>query len=105
MAKFFQRNTSVTKPVLTPFFMDAIWPDTWPEIGTLRPRSVRGNVNSALGRISIARTPLDAQKAVTGQALPGAINIGYVDGHSAKIPLQRLKTVYWHAGYVPVDDV
>ena len=33
------------------------------------------------------------------------INIGYVDGHSSKIPLQKLKTVYWHVGYVPVDDL
>ena len=52
--------------------------------------------------------PLDAspaEAAVTGQHLPSAINIGYVDGHSSKIPLQKLKTVYWHLGYVPVDDV
>jgi prepilin-type processing-associated H-X9-DG protein len=48
---------------------------------------------------------LRRQQAVSGQHLPSAINIGYVDGHSAKIPLQKLKTVYWHVGYVPVDDV
>jgi len=29
-AKFFQKDTSIAMPVLTPFFMDAIWPDTWP---------------------------------------------------------------------------
>jgi hypothetical protein len=43
--------------------------------------------------------------AATGKPLPGAIDIGYVDGHSSKIPLQKLKTVYWHVGYVPVSDV
>ena len=25
--KFFQQDTAVTYPALTPFFMDAIWPD------------------------------------------------------------------------------
>jgi len=105
-AKFFQKDTAIPMPVLTPFFMDAIWPDTWPEI-TDTPASdlFLGNVNSALGRISITRHPLMHQKAVTGQPLPGAINIGYVDGHAGKIPLQKLKTVYWHVGYVPVDDI
>jgi prepilin-type N-terminal cleavage/methylation domain-containing protein len=105
-AKFFQKDTSIAKPVLTPFFMDAIWPDTWPEIGDTPAADLfLGNVNSALGRISIARHPLMRQKAVTGKPLPSAINISYVDGHSSKIPLQKLKTVYWHVGYVPVDDV
>jgi len=105
-AKFFQKDTAIAKPVLTPFFMDAIWPDTWPEIGDTPATDLfAGNVNSALGRISIVRHPLMRRSAVSGKPLPGAINIGYVDGHSAKIPLQKLKTVYWHVGYVPVDDV
>jgi len=104
--KFFQKDTLVTMPALTPFFMDAIWPDTWPEISD-KPSSdlFLGDVNSALGRISIARHPLNRSRAFSGKPVPGAINIGYVDGHSGKLPLQKLKTVYWHAGYVPVDDV
>ena len=104
--KFFQKDTLVTMPALTPFFMDAIWPDTWPAISD-RPASdlFLGDVNSALGRISIARHPLRRTRSVSGQPLPSAINIGYVDGHSGKMPLQKLKTVYWHAGYVPVEDI
>jgi prepilin-type N-terminal cleavage/methylation domain-containing protein len=105
-AKFFQKDTAIAMPVLTPFFMDAIWPDTWPAItDTPATDLFLGNVNSALGRITIARHPLKRQQAVIGQHLPSAINIGYVDGHSGKIPLQKLKTLYWHVGYVPVDDV
>ena len=105
-AKFFQKETAVAKPVLTPFFMDAIWPDTWPEIGDTPASDLfLGNVNSALGRISITRHPLMHRQAVTGKPLAGAINIGYVDGHSSKIALQKLKTVYWHVGYLPVDDI
>jgi prepilin-type N-terminal cleavage/methylation domain-containing protein len=105
-AKFFQKDTLITMPALTPFFMDGIWPDTWPEI-TDAPSSdlFMGNVNSALGRISIARHPLVRTRSTSNKPLPSAINIGYVDGHSGKLPLQKLKTVYWHVGYVPVEDV
>lgn len=104
-AKFFQKDTLITMPALTPFFMDAIWPDTWPEVGDTPPSDLfLGNVNSSLGRISIARHPLLRQHSVSQKPLPSAINVGFVDGHSAKVPLQKLKTVYWHAGYIPVDD-
>jgi prepilin-type processing-associated H-X9-DG protein len=33
-----------------------------------------------------------------GYPFSSAINIGYVDGHSRKTPLQKLKAVYRHAG-------
>ena len=105
-AKFFQKDTLIAMPALTPFFMDAIWPDTWPEISDTPAADLfLGDVNSALGRISIARHPLNRTRTASGKPLPSAINIGYVDGHSGKIALQKLKTVYWHVGYVPVDDV
>ncbi len=105
-AKFFQKDTLVTMPALTPFFMDGIWPDTWPAItDTPAADLFIGNVNSALGRISIARHALMRQRSVNQKPLPSAINIGFVDGHSGKVPLQKLKTVYWHVGYVPVEDV
>jgi len=105
-AKFFQKDTLISKPALTPFFMDAIWPDTWPEIvDTPAADLFVGNVNSGLGRISIARHPLVRTQSRFGKPLPSAINIGYADGHSGKLPLQQLKTVYWHVDYMPVDDV
>jgi len=104
--KFFQKDVAVTQPALTPFFMDAIWPDTWP-VATELPASdlYLGNVNSALGRICIARHPLQKNaRSTNARPLPGAIQMSYVDGHSAKLPLQQLKTVYWHKGYVPISD-
>jgi prepilin-type processing-associated H-X9-DG protein len=45
------------------------------------------------------------QSEAEGLNHSSAINIGYVDGHSSKIPLQKLRTVYSHVGYVPADDV
>lgn len=106
-AKFFQKDVAVTQPALTPFFMDAIWPDTWPVITDLPAADLfLGNVNQALGRITIARHPLQKNAhATSGTRIPGAIEVSYVDGHAGKLPLQKLKTVYWHKGYVPTDDV
>jgi prepilin-type N-terminal cleavage/methylation domain-containing protein len=104
--KFFQKDTAVSQPSLTPFFMDAIWPDTWPGAGDVPPPNLYlGDVNSSLGRICIARhTLMRTSKVTNGKALPSGINMSYVDGHSGKIPLQNLKTVIWHKGYVPIGD-
>jgi len=105
-SKFFQKDVAVTQPALTPFFMDAIWPDTWPTRTDLPSTDLYlGNVNQALGRICIARHPLQKNaRAANGRPLPGAINMSYVDGHSAKLPLQKIKTVIWHKGYAPIGD-
>ena len=35
------------------------------------------------------------------QRLPGAINVGFFDGHAEKVPLERLWQLYWHKGYEP----
>jgi prepilin-type N-terminal cleavage/methylation domain-containing protein len=106
-AKFFQKDTAVAKSSLTPFFVDAIWPDTWPTIQDKPPTDLfLGNVNSALGRVCIARHPLMSNaKTTPSKPVPGAIIMSYVDGHGGKLPLQKLKTVYWHVNYVPVDDL
>ncbi len=104
--RFFQKETSIRQPSLTPFFMDAIWPDTWPAITDLPPANLfTGDVNSALGRCCIARHPLNkAAKSTSAKPVPGAINMSYADGHAGKLPLQKIKTVIWHQDYRPTDD-
>jgi prepilin-type N-terminal cleavage/methylation domain-containing protein len=104
--KFFQKDVAVQKPDLTPFFFDAIWPDTWPAITDLPPTDMfLGAVNGSLGRCCISRHPLKkSARVTTGQKLPGAINMSYVDGHSSRLPLQNIKTVYWHKDYQPTGD-
>jgi prepilin-type N-terminal cleavage/methylation domain-containing protein len=106
LPKFFQKDTAITQPALTPFFMDAIWPDTWPKAdGTVPTDLFNGNVNSSLGRIMLARHPLTpGARAVNGQKIPGAINMVYSDGHSSRLPLQRMKSVIWHRDYRPIED-
>jgi len=105
LPKFFQKDTLVTQPSLTPFFMDSIWPDCWPTISDVPPTDLyNGDVNTSLGRICITRHSLMHAKSFNGRPLPGAIITSYVDGHAAKLPLQAIKTVIWHRDYVPVGN-
>jgi prepilin-type N-terminal cleavage/methylation domain-containing protein len=104
--KYFAKDTAIVKPTLTPVFMDAIWPDTWPQISDLPATDLfNGNVNAALGRCTIARHPLTrGARAVSGQRIPGSIVMSYADGHAGKLLLQNIKTVIWHNGYLPTGD-
>ena len=106
LPKFFQKDSAITQPALTPFFMDALWPDTWPQSSDTPPHDLfLGDVNSSLGRICLARHPfVPGAKSANGKALPSAINMAFADGHAGKIPLQRLKSVVWHKDYQPIWD-
>lgn len=106
MPKFFQKDSAITQAALTPFFMDAIWPDTWITASDLPQQDLfLGDVNLALGRVCLARHPfITNAKSTPGRPLPSAINMGYADGHAGKLPLQKIKTVIWHNGYQPIWD-
>ena len=103
--KFFQKDTAVVFPSTTPFFMDALWPDLWPMKEDMPPADLYlGDVNSSLGRCCLARHPLMRVRSQRNQPLPSAIDMSYIDGHSAKIRLQDLKRPTWHVGYTPIGD-
>jgi prepilin-type N-terminal cleavage/methylation domain-containing protein/prepilin-type processing-associated H-X9-DG protein len=104
--KFFQKDSAIPFPATTPFFMDALWPDTWPGQSDLPPTDLYlGTTGTSLGRICLARHPLKrSAKIKTGEKLPSAINMSYADGHAAKLKLQDIKKVTWHIGYNPIAD-
>jgi prepilin-type N-terminal cleavage/methylation domain-containing protein/prepilin-type processing-associated H-X9-DG protein len=100
--KFFQKDSAITRPVQTPSFYDAIWPDGWPKITDLLASDLTiGNANTSLGRCSISRHPLKAGTAVQNQTVPGAINMSFADGHVSNWKLQNIKNVVWHVGFIP----
>jgi prepilin-type N-terminal cleavage/methylation domain-containing protein/prepilin-type processing-associated H-X9-DG protein len=104
---YYARDTSIAQPGLTPVFMDTIWPDTWPQRTDVPATDLfngGGPTAGPFGRICVARHPLLRVNVTTGQRLPGAINMSYADGHATRLPLQKIKTVLWHVGYVPGDD-
>jgi len=103
---FFQKEAAITKPALTPTFMDAIWPDAWPlATDMLATDLVNGDVSTSLGRLSIARHSIRQNaQAVVGQAVNGAIQMGFGDGHASLLRLQDIKSVVWHKNYTPISN-
>lgn len=104
-AKFFQKDSAIESPSTTPFFMDALWPDLWPDRHDLPPTDLfLGNVNSSLGRCTLARHPPARVRVQQGERLPSAINMSYADGHASRIALRDIKIPTWHVGYIPIAD-
>ena len=100
--KFFQKESGITRTSDTPTFYDAIWPDAWPQITMqLAGDLTVGDKATAFGRMSIARHPMKPGKAVLNQSVPGAINMGFADGHASLKKLQDIKNVVWHVGFTP----
>jgi prepilin-type N-terminal cleavage/methylation domain-containing protein/prepilin-type processing-associated H-X9-DG protein len=104
--KFFKKESSVIHPSETPTFFDAIWPDAWPRITDRLANNLSvGDYNTALGRCSISRHPFNSgARAITGQPVPGGINMAFVDGHASSWKLQNIKMLYWHLTFIPNAD-
>jgi len=106
-SKCFQKEAGITRPTETPTFFDAIWPDTWPKQDSwLYSDLSKGSVTPllGLGRLSIARHPARSGKASVGKPVPGAINMGFADGHVSRWKLQDIKNLVWHVGFTPTPD-
>ncbi len=107
LPRFFQKDAAIQHPTLTPFFMDAIWPDLWPsqsEVPTPGMDMSIGNVNASFGRCLIARHPTMRATTVSGQKLPSGINYSFADGHAGYVQHQKIKTLTWHRNYQPIGD-
>lgn len=106
ISRYFQKESNISRPVDSPIFFDAIWPDTWPDNTMMLANDLaNGDVNSGLGRVSIARHPLLGNaKAIQGQPVPGAINMSFADGHASLWKLQNIKNVVWYNGDTPNAD-
>jgi prepilin-type processing-associated H-X9-DG protein len=106
----FRNESGVQNPVLTPMFMDS----TWINLDPVKSDSPAGNLytgdptQEGMPRVTIVRhggmAPGSAPRnipPVTASipSLPGAINMGFVDGHAEKVKLQNLWTYYWHRNW------
>jgi prepilin-type processing-associated H-X9-DG protein len=100
----FKDLVSVDFPSKTPVFCDGMWPDAWPKAGQRVARNLEtGDNGSGMGRVSLARhnvnAKFDLSNRPSGQ-FGAAINIGFIDGHAASVPLEELYAQYWHATWV-----
>jgi prepilin-type N-terminal cleavage/methylation domain-containing protein len=109
-ADYFRKDSRVQNSSQTPMFMDSEWVDLWPletdppypDMYHGAPAGGTGFSNPAMiGRCLLPRhgwrTPAAAPRNFPiNQVLPGAINVGLVDGHAETSKLQTLWRYYWH---------
>ena len=124
----YRNDASVQNPTLTPMFFDAYWINCCPgendSPSSGSPASglgsgagggagggaaynlYSGNASyEGLNRVTVARHGVTSapRSLAKGSALPGAVNIGFTDGHAENIKLQKLWSLYWHRGWIPQD--
>jgi prepilin-type N-terminal cleavage/methylation domain-containing protein/prepilin-type processing-associated H-X9-DG protein len=112
---FYAKDTSIRNPVMTPVFVDGVWPDMWPTLDANNsPSGIADLLNGfnrtastgPIGRCVVARhggkPPQGAPTtAIVSSPFPGAVNISLADGHVDLAKLDNLWSYYWHLGYVP----
>ncbi len=110
---YYLKDTAVKKTSETPIFMDSVWVDLWPwETDAPYPDLfMAGKINNqqinnppTIGRCVTPRhgsKPPGAapRNFVTTQVLPGAINLGFMDGHAETVKLQNLWHYQWHKNW------
>jgi len=107
----YKKTESIENTSQTPVFVDANWVDLspketdrpWPDLYLGAPFGT-GN-DDGMGRCTIARhsvnDPRSAPRALTlDQKLPGAVAIGFADGHCRLTRLENLWLLNWHRGWL-----
>jgi prepilin-type N-terminal cleavage/methylation domain-containing protein len=106
---FFHKMASVRQPAQTPLLSDANFAITWPlKTDAAAPDLYLGqtavaNQRLGIGCCTILRhggpTATSSVKYTAGQPLPGAINMGFDDGHGELVRLQSLWNYDWHVNW------
>jgi prepilin-type N-terminal cleavage/methylation domain-containing protein/prepilin-type processing-associated H-X9-DG protein len=104
----FQSESQLVKPTMTPVLADGIFAYTYPEETDLPASDLYSNPtnSSPLLGMNIFNIPRhgDAPSTASGywpasRPLPGAVNVGFYDGHAQVAKLDYLWQLYWHVGY------
>jgi prepilin-type processing-associated H-X9-DG protein len=108
---YYVKDTAIMHTALTPVFVDAIWPDCWPQLsdtpqqGPISPPGSDPSIGYEIDRVLLARHPLLANATVVqNQPVPGESNMSFADGHANRIRMQDIKTFYWSQGFTPVSN-
>jgi prepilin-type N-terminal cleavage/methylation domain-containing protein len=102
---FFARDTSIRRPTTTPMFVEAVWPDLWPQTSDVPSTDLyngAGSSTATMARCAIPRhqykNPAGAPKNFnTANVLPGSVNVVLADGHADLTKLEKLWTYTWNA--------
>lgn len=113
--KSFRVDSEIENPSRTPLFGDGVHWWWWlgsawgPKATDLpAPNLVTGRLagpSYGMGAFTIPRHGSRPARVSTNHPpnlkLPGAINVGFYDGHVETVPLEQLWNLYWHREYVP----
>jgi len=113
---YFEMESGITQPAMTPVFMDSAWINLWPLEADSPARNlydplsspgkcVVGN-NGGMTRVCINRHPQPAGASTSklplgNTPLPGSLVMSFYDNHVELVKLQNLWTYYWANGWVP----
>jgi len=107
------KPSMIQKPSQTPVFCDGLWDDCWPLESDLPASNLYDDdgsenvlANGGMERCTIPRhgagNPASApQNFDITQRLPGAVDIGFADGHAELTDIENLWQCYWHANWQP----
>jgi prepilin-type N-terminal cleavage/methylation domain-containing protein/prepilin-type processing-associated H-X9-DG protein len=115
---YFEKTSAIRSPSGTPFFLDAMWTDLWPNAtdnphdpsdlfyGSSGTSGGTSQSTAPMWRALIARhgsrPPQAAPRAAPAtQPFPGRVNVGFVDGHAEQSPLDNLWLYTWSLNYIP----
>lgn len=106
----YQKGSQIENPDLTPVFVDANWVDLspretdppWRNLYTGAPFGI--SPDDSMGRCTIPRHGVGSPGSAPHQfkasdRMPGAIMVGFADGHSSRVKLENLWTLHWHANW------
>jgi prepilin-type N-terminal cleavage/methylation domain-containing protein/prepilin-type processing-associated H-X9-DG protein len=105
--KKYRNEADCPKPSSTPVIADGNWIDTWPQPNDPPARDLFTGDDFAGAMVRLTLPRHGGVKWARGQRfdpkgdLPGAINIGFVDGHAELVKLERLWQLDWHKNWVP----
>jgi prepilin-type N-terminal cleavage/methylation domain-containing protein/prepilin-type processing-associated H-X9-DG protein len=111
----FGKASSISQPTSVPLFCDALWCDYWMDASTPPTPSLNMLTGSpdpnypfngsapkqAPDRILVSRHPLKPATATFMKAIPGSINMVYVDGHAGLFNFRDWGNLMWYKGYTP----
>jgi prepilin-type N-terminal cleavage/methylation domain-containing protein/prepilin-type processing-associated H-X9-DG protein len=105
-SKKYMNDTDCPKPTSTPVIADSNWIDTWPQASDPPAKNLYtgDDFAGAMVRLTLPRhggvTWSKTQTFNPKNDLPGAINIGFVDGHAEMVRLEKLWSLDWHKDWV-----
>ena len=105
----FTTESRVAQPAAAPLFVDGVWFIVAPVAADWPAADLYTGYNPEhLGSMAIMTIPRHGSRPMpvphkwpASSAMPGAVNVGFFDGHAQSVKLDGLWQLYWHVGYLP----